>query len=278
MRTCAAFLFLVGILVAAPGQSRAQADQTLADIRQELTVLYVEMQRLKRELSTTQPPATTIAGDTVLQRVGSLETALQALTARTEALEYRIDRIVRDGTTRIGDLEFRLVELEGGDLSQLGTGTTLGGEPATSEPVPEAAVPAPAIGTTSELAVAEEADFQTAVAAHEAGDFARAASLLDGFNQTYPGSPLAADAALRRGQALDALGDTRQAARAFLESYSLAPDGPVASTAVLELGTALGRLGKRREACVTLGEVGVRYPGSQAVAEARAEMAALECE
>ena len=30
----------------------AQQDQTLADIRQELTVLYVEIQRLNRELST----------------------------------------------------------------------------------------------------------------------------------------------------------------------------------------------------------------------------------
>ena len=42
---------------------------------------------------------------------------MQRLTSKSEELENRINRIVSDGTTRIGDLEFRLVELEGGDVS-----------------------------------------------------------------------------------------------------------------------------------------------------------------
>ena len=202
--------------------------------------------------------------------MNAIEGELQRLTARTEELEFRVDRVVRDGTNRVGDLEFRLVELEGGDVSQLGETTTLGGEvtDVATQPVPT---------RPTQLAVGEEADFRAAETAMEAGDYAQAVTLLDGFNQTYPGSPLSAEASLKRGQALNQLGDTREAARAFLESYTTSPDGPVAPQAVLELGTALGQLGSTREACVTLGEVSVRYPTSAAVAGAEAEMASLGC-
>ena len=45
-------LLIAALFLGAPAVAQDRA-QTLADIRQELTVLYVEMQRLKRELSTT---------------------------------------------------------------------------------------------------------------------------------------------------------------------------------------------------------------------------------
>ncbi|WP_050932022.1 tol-pal system protein YbgF [Aestuariivita boseongensis] len=258
-------------LALTPIRAVAQDDQTLADIRQELTVLYVEMQRLKRELSTTGAPGVNVAGETVLDRLNAIEGELQRLTARTEELSFRVEQIVQDGTNRIGDLEFRLVELEGGDVSQLGETTTLGGE--TAEPTIR---PQPNTNPT-ELAVGEEADFRAAQDAMDAGDYAQAVTLLEGFNQTYPGSPLAAEVSYLRGESLNQLGDTREAARAFLESYTTSPDGPVAPQAVFELGTALGKLGKTREACVTLGEVAVRYPTSPAVSSAQAEMTNLGC-
>ena len=261
-------------LMLVPLRASAQSEQTLADIRQELNVLYVEIQRLKRELSTTGTPGTTLTGDTVIDRLNSIESEMIRLTARTEELENRVNRVVADGTNRIGDLEFRLVELEGGDVSKLGETTTLGGG---ALPQVAATQPAPASTPSTELAVGEEADFQAALAALEAGDNERAVQLLEGFNQAYPGSPLAAEAALRRGEALNALGDTREAARAFLESYTAEPDGVVAPQAVLSLGIALGELGKTREACVTLGEVGTRYPTSEAVSGAQQQMAALGC-
>lgn len=264
--------FLIGaVLTFGPVPSFAQDDQTLADIRQELNVLFIEMQRLRRELSTTTGPGVQTGGGTVLDRLNAIEGELQRLTARTEELSFRIERVVQDGTNRIGDLEFRLVELEGGDISQLGETTTLGGDTAPPT-VPTASSPPP-----TQLAMGEEADFRAAEEAMRSGDFAQAVALLNGFNQSYPGSPLAAEAALKRGQSLDQLGDTREAARAFLESYSTSPDGPVAALAVLELGTALGKLGKTREACVTLGEVAARYPASDAVSGAQTEMVKLGC-
>jgi len=261
---------ICAVLTLASPRAEAQNDQTLADIRQELNVLFVEMQRLKRELSTTGAPGVTVTGETVLARLNAIEGELQRLTARTEELEFRVDSVVRDGTNRIGDLEFRLVELEGGDVSHLGETTTLGGEATQVATQPTTTQP-------TQLAVGEEADFRAAEAAMDAGNYAQAVTLLNGFNETYPGSPLAAEASLKRGQSLNALGDTREAARAFLESYTTSPEGPFAPQAVLELGTALGALGKTREACVTLGEVPARYPTSGAVTGAQAEMASLGC-
>lgn len=261
------------------GTSRlgAQQDsQTLADIRQELTVLHVEVQRLRRELSTTGSANVTLTGTSVLERVAAIEAELQRLTAQTEQLGHRVDLVVVDGTNRIGDLEFRLVELEGGDVSQLGETSTLGGDARdTTEPglVEGTSTDTP----TQELAVGEEADLQTAKKALADGAYREAADLFSRFEQSYPGSPLSAEANLNRGKALDGLGDTREAARAYLASFTTNATGPVAPDALFQLGAALGRLGQADQACVTLGEVGVRFPAAEAAISARQEMITLGC-
>lgn len=253
----------------------AQDEQTLADIRQELSVLYVEVQRLRRELSTTGAPTTTVTGASVLDRVNAIEVELQRLTDRTEQLDFRIQSIVEDGTNRIGDLEFRLVELEGGDVAALGETTTLGGDAGaatTQQPV----APAPVVPET-ELAVGEKADFDAALAALGEGSYQVAADGFAQFGQSYPGSPLAAQAELGRGKALEGLGDTREAARAYLASFTADNAGPVAPEALFELGAALGRLGQTDQACVTLAEVQNRFPAAEAVTSAQAEMSTLGC-
>ncbi|MGR3762048.1 tol-pal system protein YbgF [Roseobacteraceae bacterium NS-SX3] len=279
MRLLLAALLASAVLLPLP--LAAQDQQTLADIRQELTVLHVEIQRLKRELSTTGAPSANLAGDTVLDRVAAIEAELQRLTSQTEELEFRINRVVADGTNRIGDLEFRLVELEGGDVSQLGETSTLGGAAvpdgtaAAGGVLPGGAVSAPETG--GELAVGERADFDAAKALLDSGSYQEAAEKFAAFNQAYPGSPLAAEAEFHRGKALDGLGDTREAARAYLASFSGNANGPVAAKALYELGAALGRLGQTDQACITLMEVGARFPGAEPVQAAEAEMARLEC-
>jgi tol-pal system protein YbgF len=265
---------VVGLMIS-PVTSFAQNDQTLADVRQELSMLFVEVQKLRRELSTTGGAAVSSGGTSVLDRVNAMESELQRLTSKTEELENRVNRIVDDGTRRIGDLEFRLVELEGGDVGALGQTSTLGGEGQASVSAP---LTAPATPTDqASLAVGEAADFQRAQEALASSDFRTAADLFETFNQTYPGGPLAAEAELRRGEALQGLGDPREAARAFLTAFSSAPEGPMAPQALFELGRALGQVGQTQEACVTLGEVGVRFPGNPAVAQAEDQRRALGC-
>ncbi|MEO0389438.1 MAG: tol-pal system protein YbgF [Pseudomonadota bacterium] len=265
-------MLVAAMLVASAAAAQDRA-QSLADIRQELTVLSVEIQRLRAELSTTGAPSVAAGGGSVLDRITAIESELQRLTGKTEELEFRIGRIVSDGTNRIGDLEFRLVELEGGDISQLGETSTLGGDSAAPAPAAPVAPPTDA----PQLAQQERVDFEQAQEALAAGDLTTAARLFATFNQTYPGGPLAPAADLARGEALSGLGDTREAARAYLAAFSADQTGPTAPEALFRLGRALGRLGQTNEACVTLGEVPVRFPVSEAASLAADERTRLGC-
>ncbi len=267
---------IVCLSLALPAPSTAQQSETLADIRQQLTILYVELRKLKQELNTTGAVGGSVSGTTALDRVAAIESELQRLTAKTEELEFRVDRIVREGTNQVGDLEFRLCELEPNcDVAKLGDTPTLGGgelpqAPATGSQQPGAQGP--------ELAVGEQADFDKAQAALDAGEFQSAANQFAAFNATYPGGPLAAAADLGRGTALEGLGDTREAARAYLSAFSSNQTGPDAPDALVRLGAALGKLGQKAEACVTLSEVATRYPQAvEAQQSAAREMQSLGC-
>ena len=224
------------------------ADQTLADIRQELSVLYVELQQLKRELSTTGGVQTLAPSTSLIGRVDVIESELQRLTAKSEQLEFRIDSVVKDGTNRIGDIQFRLCELEPGcDIGSLPDTPVLGGGA-----MPEAPRPAPAAPSGgAQLAVGEQSDFDRAKAELDNGSFRAAADLFAAFTETYPAGPLTAPAHFHQGNALTELGDTTTAARAYLNAFSADPDGAEAPMALLRLGQSLGQLGQINEACIT---------------------------
>jgi tol-pal system protein YbgF len=255
----------------APAQDRAQ---TLADIRQELSVLWVEIQRLRTELSTTGSPSG-VAGGSILDRVDAIEGELRRLTSATEALQIRVDAIVSDGTNRVGDLEFRLCELESDcDIGTLGETPTLGGGTLPALPT---TLPAQSNTSGPALATAEQSDFDAAMSDYEAGDYPAAAAGFEAYIETYPGGALSAEAHFWRGEAEAAQGAWNRAARAYLASFSGSPDAPRAPQSLYRLGTSLNELGQRDEACLTLGEVEVRYPASPVVADARAAMARLGC-
>lgn len=265
------WLIFVALLGLFPFSGVAQdREQTLADIRQDLSYLFVEIKRLKRELSTTQSPSGIVAGQSVVERVDAIEAELQRLTGATENLEFRVSRVISDGTNRIGDLEFRLVELEGGDLSTLAETTTLGG--LIEDPKPE-----PAQSPKFELAVGEEADFALAEAALEEQRYNDAAEMFSRFGTTYPASPLVAKAYLLRGKALEATRDYRASARAYLESFSNYPNADVAPEALILLGKALVSAGKLEAGCQTLSQVEIRFPDSSFATDAKEEMQTLEC-
>ncbi|KMW59480.1 TPR repeat containing exported protein [Candidatus Rhodobacter oscarellae] len=267
---------LLALSLTAPVTAVAQ-DETLADIRQELSALFVQIQSLRRELSTTGGVSLAVGGDT-LQRIDLIEGALQRLTARTEELQFRIDRVVKDGTNRVGDLEFRLCELEPGcDIATLRDTPTLGGDAAVPSTADSTTALATVTGDTTEFAVGEQADFEAGLSALDEGDFTTAVTLLTDVVDNYPGGALTPEANFFRGEALTGLGDTPNAARAYLASFSGAPNGRMAADALVGLGTSLGQLGQQEEACVTLAEVASRFPGSLRVVDAEAERARLGC-
>lgn len=266
-------LAVVCALLFAPMSAVAQ-EETLADIRQQLTVLFMDVQRLKRELSTTGGLNSGIAGNTPLDRLNAIEAELQRLTSNAEQQEFRINRITADADNRIGDLNFRLCELEAGCDIGLLDDTPLGGLELENVPT---TLPASNEGGPA-LAVGEQTDLEQAQSALMAGDYRGAVDQLTVFVANYPGSPLTADANYLKGEALEALGETTDAARAYLAAFSDNPTGPKAPDALFKLGSSLGLIGQTQDACLTLAEVNVRFPGNPTVLDAQAQMQALGCQ
>ena len=266
-------LILIAFLLPGPAFAQDRA-QTLADVKAELALLAAEFSALKQELVASGAAASGSAGADPLARMDAIEAAMVRLTAKTEAVELRLGQVVTDGTNRIGDLEFRLCELtEGCDPGSLPATPALGGTVAAE--VAPAAPEAPADGP--EMAINEQNDFDRAEGVLASGDFRAAADLFTAYAETYPGGVLAQQAGVLRGDALTQLGDTAKAARAYLDAFSGAPEGDMAGQALTKLGQSLGRLGQTPEACVTLAEVGKRFPGSVDDSNAQAAMQGLGC-
>jgi tol-pal system protein YbgF len=285
IRSFARTLTLAVALAAAGGAYAQDKAASLAEIRGELESLAAQIQSLKSELVNGGPAAMQAAGGaSALDRMNALEAELSRLTSQTEKLQIRVEKVVADGTNRVGDLEFRLCELEKGcDTANLPITAALGG-PAEGGAVAAPAPTAPAGGSTDpaapkvELAMNEQSDFDAAKAKMDAGDFAGASAAFGAFVQNYPGGPLTGDAQFFQAEALSKSGDTAGAARAYLGAFSGAPTGPRAPAALLRLGAALGLLGQTQDACVTLHEVPVRFPTAPEAAEAQSTMQKLGCQ
>ncbi|WP_420496760.1 tol-pal system protein YbgF [Szabonella alba] len=279
MRRLAGTVCLVLLPLALPLAAQDRG-QTLADIRQEMAILNTAVTELRRELSTTGAPGLAMPGGDFLSRVDTIEAALAQLTAQTEQLQIRVDRIVADGTNRLGDIDFRLTELEGGDLGQAGQVAPLGGaEPgATPPPLPAPAPGAPAAPGGGSMAVAEQSDFDRAREVLGQGDFRTAAEKFATYAETYPGGALTQEALFLRGEALEQLGETSAAARSWLDAFSSDMDGTRAPEALLKVGQALATLGQGPEACVTLAEVSLRYGGTPSASDAAMAAQALGCQ
>jgi tol-pal system protein YbgF len=267
----------VSVALVWTGPAFAQASpETLADMKAQIAALAGQFNALKSELVTSGAVASGAAGGDALQRLDAIEAELARLNGRAEEIELRLNRVVQDGNAQLNDLQFRLCEMEEGcnvlDLPDLAIGGPASGP---AEPV-QPTDPAPATGG-AELALGEQADFDRAEEVLGSGDFRGAAELFATFTQSYPGSPLTQAAQLRRGDALNSLGETSNAARAYLEAFSGAPDGAKAGEALLKLGQGLGALGQQQDACVTLAEVGVRFPGSIDATNAQVSMQGLGC-
>jgi tol-pal system protein YbgF len=253
------------------------AAQNLADVRAELTVLDSQIEQLREELvrsGAAQGLPTDPA--TALTRLDQLQAELRRLTDRVDVLSNDVRRIVDEATNKVGDIEFRLTELEGGDTSALGKPEPLGG--GVTGPRPRPIAPSVASAAGGELAVTEQAQFDAAKAAADEGDNARAAALFAAFLDDFPGGPLSTEAQYRRGEALAAQSDWRGAAHSFLDAFSGAPQGPLAPRSLYRLAASLKELGNVQEACLTLTEVVTRYPGSPEAAQVPAERQALNCQ
>ncbi len=227
-------------LLAAPVQAQ---EMTLADIRGDLAFLSAQLEELRAEMQATgNTELTTRDAASALLRIGEISADLSAALGRVQALEIKIEQVIEDGTRRIGDIEFRLTELEGGDPTLTGPPVPLGGGENESETI-----------------TAERRAFTDAKKALEAGDGAGAAALLASFLNNYPDGPLTSEARYLQGEALALAGDFQNAARSYLSGFSGAPDSPFAPLSLFGLSLSLFELGQGDQACLTLSEIQIRY-------------------
>ncbi|MEE9454313.1 MAG: tetratricopeptide repeat protein [Paracoccaceae bacterium] len=259
---------LLVVSLGLPVQTLAQA-QTVEDVRKDIISLSTLMQELRAELlSTGNSGVSQDSIGPILQRLNNLEAELRAAMGQIETLQFRINQIAEDGTRRVGDLEFRLTEIEGGDTSAQGITPPLGGADNAGN------------GSAGlELASDEQRSFDKGVTAYDSGEYQAAAEMFGVFTATYPGGPLTSEAQFRHGQSLAGLQDWGGAARLYLDSFSGAPDGPLAADALFELSVSLGALEQGEQACLTLNEIGTRYPDRMADMGAKiaAQRQAMSC-
>ena len=148
MRMLRAIVLCFGVVLLggapAVAQSTAAPDPTeMAEIRDELLGLRAEIDTLRQLIITESTGGTGSAGiGPAILRLDRLEAELRLINGRVEQLANYVDRVVTDGTTRIGDLEFRLTELAGGDLAAIPDtprlGTVAPNASAEATPTPEA--------------------------------------------------------------------------------------------------------------------------------------------
>ncbi len=235
-------IYGVILAVALAGPVQAQ-EMTLADIRGDISVLSQQLEALRAELSATG--STNLSARdaaSALVRIDEVNADLRAALGRVEALEIKVRQVIEDGTRRIGDMEFRLTELEGGDASLNAPTTPLGGAESQNEVISP-----------------ERQAFNAAKKALNEGDGAAAASLLAAFLGNFPDGPLTSEARFMQGKALAMQGDHQNAARSYLSGFSGAPDGAFAPRSLYGLSVSLFQLGQGEQACLTLAEIQIRY-------------------
>lgn len=261
------------LILALPGFAAAQAvDQwQFRELRKQVEDLSEEVARTRNAL----------AGGNIQQRLNALEDEISRLTGQIERLEHAVRTHNDNAKKKLEDLEYRIIELEGGDPSILfqNDGSSDQGSLAPSGGTSVAAAPSggQSLGVLTTPATPGGGDFQSGVAAAQAGRYGEAISVLGAFVSANPDSPLAGDANYWMGESYFAQGQYQNAANRYLDAASLYPTSAKAPESLVRLGVSLNLMGKRDVACSTFREVRVQYPGTTAEGMAASEAQRAGC-
>jgi tol-pal system protein YbgF len=265
----------VTLLAAGPAGSQIWTGAgSTDDLRYRLSVIDAELADIRARLgeapgqSSGRSSGSAGGGDATV-RLDRLEAEIRLLTGKVEQMQFEQSKIADEAARRFGDIEFRLTELEGGDISAIQPVRPLGGGQQSGTQV--AAAP--------QVSISERGDLDRAIEDVKQGRFDLGEDRLRGFLSSYPGSPLEAEALYWLGESQFVRGAYQVAARSYLDGYNTDRTGPAAAQNLYRLGVTLGRLGQVSEACLTLREVGSQFPNGPAdiLSAAEAESRALNC-
>jgi TolA-binding protein len=221
-----------------------------------------------------------------LTRMTELESELRRLTARVEELERRLREHEADAEARFEDLDYRVIELEGGDpAAAFRSGAAEGAPVEEAEPetrggaAAEAAglgAPPSDLGALSFEGPPPSPAFDAAMRDLGALGPDAGAESVARFVAEAPDDPRAGEAYHRLGRAYLAGERPEAAARAFLTGVRSYGERAYGAENLLGLGQALAALGRTEDACGAFLEVPVRYPGAEAATRRAAANAAAE--
>ena len=270
MRAAAAPLFGLAMALGLASGAAAQVDRyEFLQMKKQLEEMQAELGRLRGVIA---------AGG----GIAAVEDELKRLVGQVERLEFAQRQHEAATKQKMLDLEYRIIELEGGDPSILFQEET---SPAPAPARAPAAAPTQQGGgvlgvltSRADVSGAERADFDAALAAAQSGDSRVARAAFERFLTDHPGSALAPEAHYRLGEVHFTAGEYRAAAERFIDGAELNPAAPTAPESLLKLGITLGLLGNREVGCATLREVPSRYPqAAEQIARAAREAGRAGC-
>lgn len=265
-RLCLALsgLIFAGLL-AGPSFAQGVDRYQFIEVQKKVAAMEAEIAQMRNALS---------AGS-LTSRLDAMEDELQRITAQLEQVQFAQRTQSDAAKLKFEDLEYRIIELEGGDPSILFQNDEPQQEgnlapsiaPVIGSPAPSSGGTLGTLNSAVSVSGAEKAEFDAAVAAINGGRAAEGRSMMEGFLSGYPGSALAGDAHYWLGESFFATGEYQSAASRYLDGATLYPDGPLAPDSLLKLGMTLNLMGRADIACQTLREVPARYPNAAAAAQ-----------
>jgi tol-pal system protein YbgF len=247
------------------------------------------------------PPPAGVASSAFVEqtetRVSRLEEQIRDLTGKLEEANFRAAQIQQRLDKLVGDIDFRLGQLERGGAApaQSGeapaqaaptasnvqaprAGTNVapgearvllvpGAPPAAPQAAQAGGAPAAAASSISLPSGPPETQYEFAYglyqqAVQDRGDFGRAENALRQFIGANGQHRLAGDAQYWLGETYYARRDWTAAAREFAAQFRTYPQNAKAPDSLLRLGQSLGQLNRKDDACGTLAELDRRYPNS----------------
>lgn len=245
----------------------AQMDSREAiDLQHQLQELKRDIQILRDQRGgpTGSPAPTRLSPDAsgsseitgqLLSRVANLEDQMRRLRGRVDEVANQTQRLDDDVNKKIGDLNFRIQSVEGGQSAPPGRAPVppSPGQPPSASPSP-AAAPGAAVRRTPEIALQ---DGSAALARRDyTGAEAAAREVLNN-NKT---SPRVYDAQFLLAQSLSGRKEYSQAAIAYDDAYKRNRKGVRAPDALLGLANSLNAIGERRAACDTVTQIRSEFP------------------
>src|SRR5271165_1138636 len=215
----------------------------------------------------------------LLARVDALEEQARQLRGRVDELSNEQQVQTAGLTKQIGDLGFRLQNLEGGGRGggsgpALGSPMTpstlspssgnLGGVPPLAAAAPPVAPPAPsppgAPATQVTMRRTPELAIQEGNAALARRDYTTAEASAREVLSSNRTSPRAYDAQYLLAETLSGKRDYSQAAIAYDDAYRSSPKGAHSQDALLGLADSLAAINEKRAACDTLNQLRAQFP------------------